>query len=35
MIDNYLTGLLWGLLRQCPYIADDLRHAGFSGSWLN
>lgn len=35
MIDNYLTGLLWGLLRQCPYIADGLRCAGFSGGWLS
>jgi hypothetical protein len=34
MIENYRTGLLWQLMRQCPYIASGLRRAGFSGGWL-
>ena len=34
MIENYRTGLLWQLMRQCPYIAAGLRRAGFTGGWL-
>jgi hypothetical protein len=34
MIENYRTGLLWQWMRGCPYIADGLRQAGFSGGWL-
>ncbi len=34
MIENYRTGLLWRLMRTCPYIVDGLRRAGFSGGWL-
>ena len=34
MIENYRTGLLWKLMRDCPYIANGLRRAGFSGGWL-
>jgi hypothetical protein len=34
MIENYRTGLLWRLMRQCPYIVAGLRRAGFSGGWL-
>ena len=29
MIENYRTGLIWKLMRRCPYIADGLRRAGF------
>lgn len=35
MIENYRTGLLWELMRRCPYIADGLRRAGFTGGWLS
>jgi len=35
MIENYLTGLLWGLMRRCPYIVSGLRRAGFRGGWLD
>ncbi len=34
MIENHRTGLLWQLMRSCPYIALGLRRAGFSGGWL-
>jgi len=34
MIENYRTGLIWRLMRQCPYIVGGLRRAGFSGGWL-
>lgn len=34
MIENYHTGLLWQLTRQCPYFVAGLRRAGFSGGWL-
>jgi hypothetical protein len=35
MIENYRSGLLWKLMRACPYIATGLRRAGFSGGWLS
>ena len=34
MIENYRTGWLWQLMRNCPYIASGLRRAGFGGGWL-
>jgi len=34
MIENYHSGLIWKLMRQCPYIIKGLRLAGFSGGWL-
>ena len=34
MIENYRSGLLWELMRSCPYVVNGLRKAGFSGSWL-
>jgi len=34
MVKNYRTGLLWKLMRECPYIACGLRQAGFVGGWL-
>ena len=34
MIENYHTGLLWRLMRQCPYLVAGLRKARFSGGWL-
>jgi len=34
MIENYRTGLIWRLLRNCPYIVSGLRRAGFRGGWL-
>jgi hypothetical protein len=34
MIENYRTGLLWHLMRDCPYFVTGLRRAGFTGGWL-
>ncbi len=34
MIENYRSGLLWRLMRQCHYIVKGLRRAGFRGGWL-
>jgi hypothetical protein len=34
MIENYRSGLIWRLMRQCPFIVTGLRRAGFTGGWL-
>jgi hypothetical protein len=34
MIENYWSGLIWRLMRQCPFIVTGLRRAGFAGGWL-
>jgi len=34
MIENYRTGLLWRLMRDCPYVVTGLRRARFTGGWL-
>ena len=34
MVENYRSGLLWRLLRGCPYLVRGLRKAGFRGGWL-
>jgi hypothetical protein len=34
MIENYRTGLLWEVMRRCPYLVTGLRRAGFRGGWL-
>ena len=34
MIENQRSGLVWRLMRQCPYIVEGLRRAGFRGGWL-
>jgi hypothetical protein len=34
MIENYRTGFLWRLMRNCPYIVEGLRRAGFKGGWI-
>jgi hypothetical protein len=35
MIENYRSGLIWRLMRQCPSIGCGLRRAGFTGGWLS
>lgn len=34
-IENYRSGLIWRLLRRCPYLMTGLRRAGFTGGWLD
>jgi hypothetical protein len=34
MIENYRTGLVWRLMRNCAPIVRGLRRAGFAGGWL-
>ncbi len=34
MIENYLSGRLWDVMRRCPYIVAGLRRAGFANGWL-
>jgi hypothetical protein len=34
MIDNAQQGLVWRLMRDCPYIRSGLRRAGFADGWL-
>ncbi len=34
MIENYRSDFIWRLMRNCPYVVDGLRRAGFSGGWL-
>jgi hypothetical protein len=33
-IANYQSGLLWNVMRRCPYVVAGLRRAGFSNGWL-
>ena len=33
-IANYQNGLLWNVMRRCPYLVTGLRRAGFAGGWL-
>ena len=35
MVENFRSGLLWRLLRSCPFMQTGLRRAGFRGGWLN
>jgi hypothetical protein len=34
MIENYLNGFLWELMKRQPSISHGLKQAGFSGGWL-
>ena len=34
MIENYRSGLIWRLMRNCPFVLTGLRRAGFNGGWL-
>ena len=34
MIENHRTGMIWRLMRRCPYIASGLLSGGFRGKWL-
>lgn len=35
MTENYWTGLIWRLIRRCPYVRTGLHRAGFTGGWLS
>jgi hypothetical protein len=35
MLESHRSGLLWRLMRDCPYIVIGLRRAGFAGGWLS
>jgi hypothetical protein len=34
MIENFLSGLPWSLMRGCPHIVRGLLRAGFTNGWL-
>ena len=34
MLENYRSGKIWQLMRDCRYISDGLLRAGFRGGWL-
>jgi hypothetical protein len=34
MIENHRSGLIWRLMRSCPYVVMGLRRAGFRGGWM-
>ena len=34
MVENHRSGLLWRLMRDCRYLVNGLRRAGFTGGWL-
>lgn len=35
MLENYRSGLLWNLMKRNPHIVAGLKHARFSGGWLD
>jgi hypothetical protein len=34
MIENYRSGLIWQVMRECPYLVAGLGRGGFAGGWL-
>lgn len=34
MVENHRTGLIWNLMRDCEYLRNGLKNAGFGGGWL-
>jgi hypothetical protein len=34
MIENFQSGLIWETIRNCPYVVNGLRRAGFRDGWL-
>jgi len=34
MIENYRSGMIWGVMRKNPYMRMGLARAGFEGGWL-
>jgi hypothetical protein len=33
-VENWRTGLIWNVMKRCPYVREGLRRAGFTGGWL-
>ncbi len=34
MIENFVNGMTWDLMRRCRPVVDGLKRAGFTGGWL-
>jgi hypothetical protein len=34
MLENYRSGLIWRLMRNCRPLVKGLQRAGFAGGWL-
>ncbi|KIQ96546.1 glucoamylase family protein [Lysobacter sp. A03] len=34
MVENHRTGLIWNLMRDCGYLRNGLKNAGFGEGWL-
>ncbi len=34
MIENYRSGFVWEIMRDCPFVRAGLQRAGFKGGWL-
>lgn len=34
-LENYRSGLIWEIMRDCEYVRDGLVRIGFQGGWLN
>ena len=35
MVENFRSGMIWELMRRCPYLVAGLGRAGFAGGWLD
>ncbi len=35
MLENYRSDFVWKVMRRNPYIREGLKHAGFTGGWLD
>ena len=35
MLENHRSGMIWKLLRECRWLVDGLRRAGFAEGWLD
>lgn len=35
MLENHRSGMIWTLLRECQWLVDGLRRAGFADGWLD
>lgn len=35
MLENYRSGLIWKLMRNCKYLVTGLKRADFRGGWLS